>query len=51
MIGEISLSLPENLIPKRGYYVKNSYEWGKFLRIYAYICHAIDDFACFVLQQ
>ena len=51
MIGGISLSLPENLIPNWGYNVKNSSEWGKFLRFYAYICLAIDDFACFALQH
>ena len=28
---------------------KNS-EHGIFLRFYAYICHANDDFACFALQ-
>ena len=51
IIGGISLSLPENFIPNRGYYVKNSSAWGGLMRFYAYFCHAIDDFACFELQH
>ena len=33
------------------HYVKKNSECGMFMRFYAYICHAIDGFACFVLQH
>ena len=33
------------------HHVKNSTEKGYFLRFNAYICHAIDDFACLELQH
>ena len=33
------------------HHVKNSTERGDFLRFNAYICHAIDDFACLELQH
>ena len=29
----------------------NSTERGDFLRFYDYLCHVIDDFACFELQH
>lgn len=33
------------------HHVKNSTERGDFLRFYDYLCHVIDDFACFELQH
>ena len=32
-------------------YVKYSTKGGDLLRFYLYLCHAIDDFACIVLQH
>ena len=33
------------------HHVKNALKWIDFLRFYAYICHVIEDFACFELQH
>ena len=33
------------------HHVRNSTERSDFLRFNAYICHVIDDFACFELQH
>ena len=33
------------------HHMQNSTERGDFMRFYAYICHVIDDFACFEWQH